>query len=81
MLAQARQDRKVQRPIVAAAGHVVRLEIIGRKHWPISSATRRRCRVFGQDVNRKVSVKCLRCDVTHVWRGNGFRLPHQSKFL
>jgi hypothetical protein len=31
--AQERQDRKLQRPIVAAVGEVVRLEIIGRNHW------------------------------------------------
>lgn len=32
-MVQARQDRKLQRPIVAAVGQVVRLEIIGRNNW------------------------------------------------
>jgi len=47
----------------AAATHVVRVEERGRKHWPISPATHkiRVCSVSG--VNRKVSLKCQRCDV------------------
>jgi len=81
-LAQARKERKVQSTIVAPVGQVLRPEIIGRKHWSISFATRRRCRVCSaRGVNRKVSVKCLKVDVTHVWRENGFRLPHQGKSL
>jgi hypothetical protein len=66
-LAQARQERNVPRPIIrppVASTQVVRLEESSRKHWPIPSATRRRCRVCsGRGDTRKVSVKCQRCDV------------------
>ena len=67
LLAQAGQERNVPRPIgrpLAAAIQVVRLEERGRKRWPIPSAMRRRCRVCSaRGVNKKVSVKCQRCDV------------------
>jgi len=60
-------ERNVQRPIgrpSTAATQVVRLEECGRKHWPIPSATRRRCRVCAEKgVTRNVSVICERCKV------------------
>jgi len=67
LLAHAGHERKVQRPIgrpTAAATQVIRFEECGRKHWPILSATRRRCRVcVEKGVTRNVSVICERCDV------------------
>ena len=48
LLVQAGHERIVRRPIgrpPAAATQVIRFEDRGRKHWPISSATRRRCHV------------------------------------
>ena len=67
LLAQAGQERNVQRPICrtpAAATQVVRLEEHSRKLWPILSATRRRCRVCSaRGVIRNVSVVCQRYGV------------------
>ena len=67
LLVQAGHERIVQRPIgrpPAAASQVIRYEDSGRKHWPNSSATRRRCRVCaGKGVTRNVSMICERCDV------------------
>ena len=67
LLAQAGHELIVQRPIGrphAAATQVFRFEERGRKHWPISSAMRRRCRVCAaKGVTRNVSVICRRCDV------------------
>ena len=63
LVAQAGQERNVQRPIGQAA-EVLRHKISASKHWLILSATHRRCHVCSaKGVNRKVSVKCLRCDV------------------
>ena len=48
LLAHAEHERNVQRPIgrqPAAATQVVRFDERGRKHWPIPSTTRRKCRV------------------------------------
>ena len=60
-------ERIVQRPIgrpPAAATQVIRYGDRGRKHWPNSSATQRRCRVCaGKFVTRNVSMICERCDV------------------
>ena len=68
LLAQAGQERNVQRPVgrpAAAATVVLRQEMSVSKHWPILSATHRRCYVCSaRGVNGKVSVKCCRCDVT-----------------
>jgi hypothetical protein len=67
MLVQAGLERNVQRPIgrtPAAATQVVRFDERGRKHWPIPSATRRRCRVCSaRGITKNVSVICQRCDV------------------
>jgi len=67
LLAHAGHERNVQRPIgrpPAAATQVIRFEEHGRKHWPIPSATRRRCRVCAEKgVTRNVSVICERCDI------------------
>ena len=67
LLAQAGQEWNVPRPIgrpPAAATQVIRLEECGRKHWPILSATRRKCHVCSaSSVTRNVSVKCQSCDV------------------
>jgi len=52
--AHAGHERNVQRPIgrpPAAATQVVRSEESGRKHWPILSATRRRCHVCAEKVS------------------------------
>ena len=68
LLAHAGHERNVPRaigrPPTAAATQVVRLEKSGRKHWPIPSATRRRCHVCSaRGVTRNISVKCHRCDM------------------
>jgi hypothetical protein len=66
LLAQAGHELNVQRPIgrpPAAATQAIRFEERGRKHSPISSATRR-CRVCaGKGVIRNVSLIWRRCDV------------------
>jgi len=49
LLVQAGQESNVQRSIgrpPATDANVMRYEERGRKHWPIRSATQRRCRVF-----------------------------------
>jgi len=70
LLAHAGHERNVQGPIgrpPAAATQVVRLEERGTKHWPIPSATRRRCCVYAEKgVTRNVSVICKRCEVAFV---------------
>lgn len=67
LLVQAGHERIVRRPMgrpPAASTQVIRYEDVGRKHWPNSSATRRRCRVCaGKGVTRNVSSVCERCDV------------------
>jgi hypothetical protein len=67
-LAQAGQEWNVQRPVGrpdAAAAEVLRREISVSKQWSILFTThRRRPMRSATGVNRKVSVKCLRCDVT-----------------
>ena len=67
LLAQAGHERNVQRPIgrpPAAVTQVLRLEECDRKHWPIPSATRRRCRACSaKGVTRNVSMICEKCDV------------------
>jgi hypothetical protein len=84
LLAQAGQERNVQRPIgrtPAATTQVVGLEEHGRKHWPIPSATQRRHRVcLARGVTRNVSVICQRCDVALcVDKKMLSRLPQQCK--
>jgi len=67
LLAQAGHERNVRRPIgrpPAAVTQVLRLEERDRQHWPIPSATRRRCRVCSaKGVTRNVSMICKKCDV------------------
>jgi len=66
LLAQAGHERNVQRPIgrpPAAATQVIRFEEHGSKHWPILSATLRRCMCADRGVTRNVAVICERCDV------------------
>jgi len=67
LLAQAGHEWTVQRPIgrpPAAVTQVLRLEERDRKHWPIPSATRRRCRACSaKDITRNVSMICEKCDV------------------
>jgi len=67
LLAHAGHELNVQRPIgrpPAAANQVIRLEERGRKHWPIPSTMRRRCRVCAEKgVTRNVSVIRERCEV------------------
>ena len=68
LMAQAGQERNVQRPVgrpaVAAATQAIRFEERGRTHWPIPSATRRRCRMCSdRGVTRKVKMICQRCGV------------------
>ena len=63
----------------AAATQVVRFEECGRKHWPISSATRRRFRVCAEKgVIRNVSVICEKCDVALCCDGRCF-VDYHSK--
>ena len=67
LLVQAGHEGIVQRSIgrpPAAASQVIRYEDSGRKHWPNSSATRRRCRACSaKDITRNVSMICEKCDV------------------
>ena len=67
LLAQAGHERNVHRPVgrpPAAAHPLPRFEERGRKHWPIPSVTRRRCRMCSEKgVARNVKMKCQRCDV------------------
>jgi len=67
LLAHAGHERNVQRPIErspSAATQVTRFEERDRKHWPMPSATRRRCRMCAENsVTRNVSVICQRCHV------------------
>jgi len=67
LLAQAGHERNVQRPIgrpPATVTQVRRLEERDRKHWPIPSATRKRCHACSaKDVTRNVSLICEKCDV------------------
>jgi hypothetical protein len=67
LLAQAGYERRVQRPR-GRSPYVVtqakRLEERDRKHWPMPSATRRRCRVCAaRGVVRNVSFICEDCNV------------------
>jgi hypothetical protein len=67
LLAQAGHEPKVQRsrgrPPFAVT-QVIRFEDRDRKHWPILSATRRRCCAYAaRIVTRNVSVICERCNI------------------
>jgi len=66
-LAQAGHEQNVQRPIgrpPAAVTQVLRFEECDRKHWPIPSATRRKCRACSaKGITRNVSMICEKCDV------------------
>ena len=43
---------------------VARLEVCGRKHWPVPSETQLSCRVCkARGVTQKVFVKCSKCEV------------------
>jgi hypothetical protein len=66
LLAQAGHERNVQRPVgrPPAAAPQLRFEERGRKHWPIPSVTRRRCRMCAEKgLTRNVSMICERCNV------------------
>jgi len=63
-LAQAGQEQNVQRPVGRPAAEVLRQEINVTKHWSILFAMHRRCHVCSaRGVNKKVSLKCRRCNV------------------
>ena len=80
LLAQAGHERNVQRPVgrpPAAADPLPRFEERGRKHWPIPSVTRRRCRMCSEKgVARNVKMKCQRCDVGLCCNSTCFRDYH-----
>ena len=85
LLAQAGQEQNVPRPMgrpPAAATQVIRLEERSRKHWPIPSATRRRCHVFSQECQQKSfsEVPKVWCSTMYGWKMLS-RLPHQGKSL
>ena len=67
LLVQAEQEQNVQRPVgrpAPAAAEILRQKISVSKHWPILSTKHRICHMCSaRGVNRKVSVKCRRCDV------------------
>jgi hypothetical protein len=67
MLAQAGYKENIPRPLgrpPSAAAHVIRLEASGSKHWPVPCAKQVRCRVCSARCeNRRVLVKCRKCDV------------------
>lgn len=85
LLAQAGHERNVQRPIgrpPAAVTQVLRLEERDRKHWPIPSATRRRCRVCSaKGFTRNVSMICEKCDVALCCDTTCFRDYHTKAKL
>ena len=81
LLAQVGQERNVRRPVggtpPAAATQSIRFEERGRLHWPIPSATRRRCRMCAErGVTRKVKVICQRCGVALCSDSTCFRDYH-----
>jgi hypothetical protein len=85
LLAQAGQERIVQRPIgrpTAAVTQLLRLEERDRKHWPNPSATRRRYRVYSaKGFTRNVSMICDKCDVALCCDNTCFRDYHaKAKF-
>ena len=68
LVAQAGQEWNVRRPIGApaptAATQSIRFEERGRQHWPILSATQRRCCMCAaRGVTRNVKMICQRCGV------------------
>jgi len=68
LVAQAGQDQNVRRPVggpaPAASTQSIRFEELGRQHWPILSAMRRRCHMCAaRGVTRKVKMICRRCGV------------------
>jgi len=68
LVAQAGQEQNVWRPVggpaPAEAIRSIRFEECGRQHWPIPSATQRRCRMCSaRGVTRKVTMMCQRCGV------------------
>ena len=80
LLVQAGHESNVQRSIgrpPAAAGEVVRFQERGRKHWPIRSATRRRCRVCSlRGRTRNVKTKCEECAVALCCDNTCFKVYH-----
>jgi hypothetical protein len=67
LVAQAWQEQNVRRPVggtaPAAATQSIRFEERCRQHWPIPSATRKRCMCSARGVTRKVTMICQRCGV------------------
>jgi len=85
LLVQAGQESNVQRPIgrpPAAADQVLRLEERGRLHWPIRSATRRRCRVYSaRGGTRNVQMMCEKCEVALRCDNTCFKVYHTKADL
>ena len=85
LLAQAGHGRNVQRPVgrpPTAVTQVLRLEERDRQHWPIPSATRRRCRACSaKGVTRNVSMICEKCDVALCCDTTCFREYHTKANL
>ena len=80
-MAQAGQEQNVRRPVgrpaVAAATQSIRFEERGRKHWPIPSATQRRCRMCAaRYVTRNVKMICQRWGVALCCNSTCFRDYH-----
>jgi hypothetical protein len=80
LLAQAGHERNVQRPVgrpPATDSQLPRFEERGRKHWPIPSVTRRRCRMYAEKgVTRNVKMICQRCNVGLCSNSTRFRVYH-----
>jgi hypothetical protein len=80
LLAQAGHEQNVQTPVgrlPATAPQLITFEERGRKHWPIRSATRRRCRMCAEKgVTRNVSIICQRCVVGLCCNDTCFRDYH-----
>jgi hypothetical protein len=82
LLVQAGQESNVQRSIgrpPAATGDVMRFEERGRKHWPIRSATRRRCVCSVRGDVRNVKTICEKCDVALCFDNTCFNVYHTQQ--
>ena len=79
LLVPAGQESKVQSTIgrpPATDVDVMRYEERGRKHWPIRSATWRRCVCSLGGRTRNIKTKCEKCDVALCCDNTCFKVYH-----
>ena len=66
VLAHAGPEQRLPRTLgrtTNVESQVARLEVCGRKHWPVPSETQLSCRVCkARGVTQKVFVKCCKCE-------------------